>query len=93
MENNQKVINMQDQLNKNEKLIKKDIDEEIKLNLPISLKNQDLVNVSTTFINFKDNEPVGLDLNNFNELNESINMGYSNDLSVITEVYNLLRNS
>ena len=73
---------------KGENLQKKEMEEEVKINNPIpSKRQQDLVNASTTFINLNSDEPVGLDLNKFLSPEESmIDTGYSNDLSVITEL-------
>ena len=72
-----------------EKLKKRIIEEEIKINLPIN--NSDLVNVSTTFMNITSDEPLGLDLNKFLNSNPDETLpeiSYSNDLSIITQVKN-----
>ncbi len=84
LENKLKFQNMQE-TSSAENLQKTSIDEDIKITIP--MVENDLVNASTTFINLKNDEPVGLDFNKFLNPNESsMDLGYSNDLSVITEV-------
>lgn len=85
LENKQKFQTIQEN-SASEILQKSSIDEEIKLNIP-SCENE-MVNASTTFINLNHDEPVGLDFNKFLNPDESLmDTGYSNDLSVITEVF------